>query len=46
MAKQVIGKYTPKPHKKRRGIHAKTKMSFNSGADNYVKKYVGQGGQH
>lgn len=43
MAKQIGGKFTPASKKKRPGMHAKTKMSFNKNADLYVKKNVGQG---
>jgi hypothetical protein len=32
-----------KPKVKRKGIHAKTKMSKNKGSKNYVKPYRGQG---
>jgi len=34
--------YRAKPKKKRKGIHAKTKMSKNKGSKNYVKLSVGQ----
>jgi hypothetical protein len=34
--------YKAKPKKKRKGIHAKTKMSKNKGSKNYVKLSVGQ----
>lgn len=43
MARQSINKFKPRSHKKRPGMHAKTKMSFNKGADLYKKKNVGQG---
>lgn len=43
MATQTFGKYHKKARVKHSGIHAKTKMSPNKGADNYKKKYVGQG---
>lgn len=36
-------KKTVKPHTKRSGIYAKTKQTFNKSADNYIKKYRGQG---
>ena len=29
--------------KKRKGVHAKTKSTSNKGAQNYKKKYKGQG---
>lgn len=41
--KQSINKFVQKSRKKRPGVHAKTKQSFNKNADNYVKKYNGQG---
>lgn len=43
MAKQSFTKHVDKPHKKRPGVHAKTKQTFNKNADQYVKKYNGQG---
>lgn len=43
MARIINGKFQPKSHRKRPGIYAKTKQSFNKGADNYVKRNVGQG---
>jgi hypothetical protein len=35
--------YIEKPKKKRKGIHAKTKMSKNKNSKNYTKTPVGQG---
>jgi len=35
--------YRAKPKKKRKGVHAKTKMSKTKGSKNYVKLNVGQG---
>jgi hypothetical protein len=35
--------FTTKPHKKRKGVHAKTKMSKNKNSKNYTKVSVGQG---
>jgi len=35
--------FAVKPKKKRKGIHAKTKMSKNKGSKNYQKVNVGQG---
>jgi hypothetical protein len=32
-----------KPKVKRKGVHAKTKMSSTKGSKNYKKKYRGQG---
>lgn len=34
----------PKPNKKRKGVHAKTKSSSNKKSVNYKKTYKGQGG--
>lgn len=43
MAKQIqIGKIK-KPKVRRKGVHAKTKMSSIKGSKNYKKKYRGQG---
>ena len=43
MAKQIqIGKIV-KPKVRRKGVHAKTKMSSIKGSKNYKKKYKGQG---
>lgn len=36
-------KKVAKPYTKRPGVHAKTKQTFNKNADNYIKKYRGQG---
>lgn len=36
-------KKATKVYTKRPGIQAKTKQTFNKSADNYVKKYRGQG---
>jgi len=35
--------YKKKPKKRRKGIHAKTKMTSNKGAHLYVKPNTGQG---
>jgi len=40
--KQITAKIY-KPPKKRKGIHAKTKMSKIKSSKNYFKKYKGQG---
>jgi hypothetical protein len=43
MPKQIqIGKIE-KPKVRRKGVHAKTKMSSIKGSKNYKKKYKGQG---
>ena len=42
MAKQIIAKLI-KPKVRRKGVHAKTKMSSIKGSKNYKKKYKGQG---
>ena len=42
MAKQIITKLV-KPKIKRKGVHAKTKMSTVKGSKLYKKKYRGQG---
>jgi len=43
MPKQIqIGKID-KPKVRRKGVHAKTKMSCIKGSKNYKKKYKGQG---
>jgi hypothetical protein len=38
-----VGKFVKHQHVKHKGIQAKTKQSHNKGADNYFKKYKGQG---
>ena len=43
MARLTTGKRIVTQHTKRKGIHAKTKQTFNKGADNYIKKNRGQG---
>ena len=44
MAKAKEGTaFVPKPKKKRKGVHAKTKHSKSKNATNYKKVYVGQG---
>lgn len=44
MAKVTQGSaFTPKPKKKRPGIHAKSKSSKLKGSKNYLKIYAGQG---
>lgn len=35
--------FLAKPKKKRKGIHAKTKMSKNKNSKNYIKVSTGQG---
>jgi hypothetical protein len=42
MAKHIITKLV-KPKVRRKGVHAKTKMSSIKGSKNYKKKYKGQG---
>lgn len=42
-SKQSVGKYQKKEHSKHPGIHAKSKMSPNKGAQQYKKQYRGQG---
>ena len=42
MAKAIINTYKPQS-KKRKGIHAKSKMSALKSSKNYYKKYRGQG---
>jgi len=44
MAKMKEGTaFVPKPKKKRKGVHAKTKHSKSKNATNHKKAYVGQG---
>lgn len=43
MAKIVLSNYLEKPKKRRKGIHAKSKISNNKQSKNYVKHYRGQG---
>ena len=45
MAKASSGgsKLVKKTHRKRPGIHSKTKSSVSKNAKNYMKKYKGQG---
>jgi hypothetical protein len=44
MAKVTTGvSFHSKPKKKRKGVHAKTKISKNKGSQNYKKQYKGQG---
>ena len=43
MPKQLQIAHIVKPKIKRKGIHAKTKMSTVKGSKNYKKKYKGQG---
>ena len=38
-----VATFSAKPKPKRKGIHAKTKMSKNKGSKNYHKINVGQG---
>jgi hypothetical protein len=35
--------FTPKPKRKRPGVHSKCKSSKLKGSKNYLKVYVGQG---
>lgn len=42
-AKQIEKNYVAKPKKKRKGVHAKTKVSSSKTSANWVKPYVGQG---
>ncbi len=41
--KQTVVLWLDKPHKKRPGVHAKTKNSKLKSSKNYRKKYKGQG---
>jgi hypothetical protein len=41
--KPIINNTTPKAVKKRKGVHAKTKMSKNKNSSNYSKPYNRQG---
>lgn len=41
--KKNVWKYQPNKKKKRKGVHAKTKMSKRKESDNYKKPYRGQG---
>lgn len=43
MAKRIEVAHIVKPKVKRKGIHAKTKMSTVKGSKLYKKKYRGQG---
>ena len=43
MAKQTQIAHIVKPKVRRKGVHAKTKMSSIKGSKNYKKKYKGQG---
>ena len=43
MAKQQIDSYYKKPKVKRKGIHAKSKVSSLKSSKLYKKKYKGQG---
>ena len=43
MARLIASNYTRKKQKKRPGVHAKTKTSKSTNADNYKKSYKGQG---
>jgi hypothetical protein len=44
MAKMKEGTaFVPKPKRRRKGVHAKTKMSKSKNASNYKKAYIGQG---
>jgi len=44
MAKQSVERnFLRKPKTKRKGVHAKSKSSSNSGSKNYKKPYTGQG---
>ena len=41
--KKKAWRYTPNKRRKRKGIHAKSKMSKLKGSKNYFKKYKSQG---
>ena len=41
--KKNVWRYTPNKRKKRKGQHAKSKSTFNKGANNYIKRNRGQG---
>jgi|TARA_R100000664_G_scaffold20321_2_gene29514 hypothetical protein len=41
--KQKGFKFSPNKRRKRKGIHAKSKMSKLKSSQNYYKKYKGQG---
>ena len=41
--KQKGFKFSPNKNRKRKGIHAKSKMSKLKGSKNYFKKYKSQG---
>ena len=41
--KKNVWRYTPNKKKKRKGIHAKSKMSKSKNATNYFKRNRGQG---
>jgi len=43
MPKQIQIAHIVKPKVKRKGVHAKTKMSSTKGSKNYKKKNRGQG---
>ena len=43
MAKRIESIKVEKPKIRRKGVHAKTKMSSVKGSKNYKKKYRGQG---
>jgi len=43
MAKRLEVSHIVKPKVKRKGVHAKTKMSSTKSSKNYKKKYRGQG---
>ena len=43
MPRKVVSSYIQRSHKKRPGVHAKTKTSKCKGSKNYVKRYKGQG---
>jgi hypothetical protein len=43
MAKRIEVAHIIKPKVRRKGVHAKTKMSSIKGSKNYKKKYKGQG---
>ena len=39
----MFSKYKEKPKKRRRGIHAKSRMSINKSSKHYQKRLIGQG---
>jgi len=43
LGRKILINYTKKQKVKRKGVHAKTKMSSLKQSKNYKKKYKGQG---